>query len=88
MVTSRRLLWITDRYKGRYECYGTTSLSAPLESISEARTGMADRGIELKISFHSGHSWRIPFGEIEQCEIQKFDGVIRRVIDAIASRTS
>ena len=84
IVTSRRLLWITDRYEGRYECYGTNSLSAPLESISETRGDMADRGIELKISFRSGHSWRIPFGGVERCDMQNFDCAMRRILDEIA----
>jgi len=47
---------ITDRYNGRYECYGTTSLSAPLESIADVNSSAADLGEELKISFCSGHS--------------------------------
>jgi hypothetical protein len=83
LVTSRRLLWITDCYKGRYECYGTTSLSAPLESISDVWSGIADCGAELKISFRSGHSWHIPFGETEECETRKIEQAIWRVLNEI-----
>jgi len=73
MVTTRRLLWITDRYNGQYECYGTTSRSAPLESIADIKSSAADGGEELKISFCSGHSWHIPVGAIEERETRKFE---------------
>ena len=86
VATSRRLLWITDRYKGRYECYGTTSLSAPLESIADVGSGMAHLGTELKIGFRSGHSWHIPFRETEEREARKFEKAIWRVLNEITPR--
>ena len=88
MATSRRLLWITDRYKGRYECYGTTSLSAPLESISDVESGMAVLGTGLKIDFRSGHSWHIPFRETDEREARKFERAIRRVLNEITRKAS
>jgi hypothetical protein len=83
MVTNRRVLWITDRYNGRYECYGTTSLSAPLESIADVNSSAADLGEELKISFCSGHSWHIPVGAIEERQTRKFEVATWRVLNAI-----
>lgn len=88
VATARRLLWITDRYKGQHERYGSTSFSAPLESISDFGSGVTDQGTELKISFRSGHSWRIPCHETEEREARKFEIEIGKVVNEITRNKS
>lgn len=88
MVTSRRLLWIRDRYQGRYECYGVVSRSAPLSSVIEA--GCVDEapdGAEFKIVFRSGDTWQIPLPESEGCETRRFEGVFWRTLNELTRGT-
>jgi hypothetical protein len=65
-ATPRRLLWITERRHGRYERYGTVSHWAPLTTVTEVKCTKTERASELRITFRSGGSWRIPLGEYEQ----------------------
>jgi hypothetical protein len=65
-ATTRRLLWITERRHGRYERYGTVSHWAPLAAVAEIQCIRADNASELRITFRSGGSWRIPLGENEE----------------------
>ena len=65
-ATSRRLLWITERRHGRYERYGTVSHWAPLAAVAEVQCARTDRGSELRFTFRSGASWRIPLGVNEE----------------------
>jgi hypothetical protein len=75
-ATSRRLLWITERRHGRYERYGTISYWAPLASVAEVQCARTDRGSELRITFRSGGSWRIPLGENET-EAREFAAAVQ-----------
>jgi hypothetical protein len=75
-ATSRRLLWITERRHGRYERYGTISHWAPLAAVAEVQCARADNGSELRITFRSGGSWRIPLGENEE-EARAFAAAVR-----------
>ena len=69
LVTSRRLLWITERHKGSYGRYGTVSHSARLSSIAEVRGG-------LEIAFRSGDPWHIPVREYQKQEASKFEAAV------------
>jgi len=69
IVTSRRLLWITERHKGSYGRYGTVSHSARLSSIAEVRGG-------LEIAFRSGDPWHIPVREYQKQEASKFEAAV------------
>jgi hypothetical protein len=66
LVTSRRLLWITERRNGRYERYGAVSYSAGLTSIADVRGG------GLVISLRDGESWHIPIRKGREQEAGKF----------------
>jgi hypothetical protein len=65
-ATPRRLLWITERRHGRYERYGTVSYWAPLSTIAEIQCARTERTSEIRITFRSGGSWRIPLGGNEE----------------------
>jgi len=65
-ATPRRLLWITERRHGRYERYGTVSHWAPLTMVAEVQCARIERASEMRITFGSGGSWRIPLGENEE----------------------
>jgi len=73
LVTSRRLLWITERHKGGYGRYGTVSHSARLSSIRAVRGG-------LEIAFSSGEPWHIPLREEQMNEAQKFGAVVGQTL--------
>ena len=74
LVTSRRLLWITERHKGRYERYGTVSHSARRSSITEVRCIRAGREDRLEIAFRSGDAWHIPLREEAQSFAAALEG--------------
>jgi hypothetical protein len=73
LVTSRRLLWITERHKGSYERYGTVSHSARLPSIAGVRCVRTDRGGGFEIAFRSGDPWHVPLREDQKQEARKFE---------------
>jgi hypothetical protein len=57
-LTSRRLLWITDRERGFYSRYGSIATYAPLEAVAGVA---ADRGADfLQVELKDGSAWRIP----------------------------
>lgn len=76
-VTSRRLLWITERHKGNYQRYGTVSHSAALASFDGAQCVRTERGCHLEIAFHSGEPWQIPLGEELEREARGFEAAVR-----------
>ena len=77
LATSRRLLWITERHKGRYERYGTVNHSARLKSIAGVRCVWTDRRGGLEIAFRSGDAWHIPIREQQKEAAQRFEGACR-----------
>lgn len=87
IVTSRRLLWITDRHQGRYERYGIVCRSAPLPLVAEAGCAEIPSGAEFKIVLDCGATWRIPLGESETREARKFEDVFRRTLNALTGQT-
>jgi hypothetical protein len=77
LVTSRRLLWITERHKGSYERYGTVSHSARLPSIAGVRCVWTEPGGVLEIAFHSGDPWHVPLREDQEQDAVRFEAAIR-----------
>ena len=73
LVTSRRLLWITERHKGTYGRYGTVSHSARLPSIAEVRGG-------LEIAFCSSEPWRIPLREDQVRNARQFAAAVGQTL--------
>lgn len=87
-VTSRRLLWITDRHAGRYERYGVVSRSAPLPLVAEAGCArMVPSGGEFRIVLRCGVTWHIPLEEPQTAEARRFEEVFWRTLHALTGRT-
>jgi hypothetical protein len=59
-VTSRRVLWITERRRGRREPYGTISRSAPLAVLRGVRSTHGEESGELEFVVGNGRWWRVP----------------------------
>jgi len=72
LVTSRRLLWITERRDGRHERFGTVSHSARLPSITGLSCAWTEREGRLEIAFRSGDPWQIPLRESQNEHAQSF----------------
>jgi hypothetical protein len=80
LATSRRALWIEERYKGRYERYGTISHSAPLALLAGIRCAAANRRGELQVTFRTGDVWRIPLHLGRESEALKFEAALGRIL--------
>jgi len=80
LVTSRRLLWITERRNGRYERYGTVSYSAHLSSITGVGCSWTDRRGGLEIAFRSGDPWHVPLREDQKQGARKFEAAVRAML--------
>jgi len=80
LVTSRRLLWITERRNGRYERYGTVGHSARLTSIIGMRYVPTDRRAGLEIAFRFGDACRVPLREDQKQEAQRFEAAARSIL--------
>ena len=80
LVTSRRLLWITERHKGSYGRYGTVSHSTRLSSIAGVRCVWTQRAGSLEIAFRSGDPWHIPVREDQKQEARRFEAAVRSML--------
>lgn len=80
LVTSRRLLWVTERRNGRYERYGTVSHSARLSSIAGVRCVWKGRPGALEIAFRSGDAWHVPLREDQTLEARRFEAAVLRML--------
>jgi hypothetical protein len=80
LVTSRRLLWITERRNGRYERYGTVGNSAGLSSIAGVRWVRTGRRGNLEVAFRSGASWHVPIREDQEEDARGFEAAVRRML--------
>jgi hypothetical protein len=58
--TDRRLLWITDRYEGRYQRYGSISRYAPLRDVSGLSCERTPDACQLRLALRPGVSWQVP----------------------------
>jgi hypothetical protein len=59
-LTSRRILWITDRDGAHRSEYGTISTYAPLKNLLGMRVTDRDVDCELNVEFRRGLRWTIP----------------------------
>jgi hypothetical protein len=59
-LTSRRLLWITDRERGSYSRFGSIASYTPFDAV--LRIGLtSDRGGQtLQVDLNSGSAWQLP----------------------------
>jgi hypothetical protein len=79
-VTSRRLLWITERRQGKYERYGAVSHSARLSSITGIRCVGAGRGTRFEITLRSGDAWNVPLGADQAQEARRFEAAVQMLL--------
>jgi hypothetical protein len=68
-LTSRRLLWITDRESGLYSRYGSIASYAPCDAVESI--GLVSGLGGLQVDLHSGSSWRIPIVSERRCDWQR-----------------
>jgi len=59
-LTSRRLLWITDRERGYYSRYGSIASYAPFDAVRNIGLTAGRGGHALQVELKSGSEWRIP----------------------------
>lgn len=79
-VTSRRLLWIEDRWKGRYEPYGAVAHSAPLPPAADLPPPAGSLPEEIAIPLPHGELWRIPLRRESASEGRRFLEALRRIL--------
>jgi len=59
-LTSRRLLWITDRERGSYSRYGSIASYAPFDAVLSIGL-TSGRGADiLQVNLNNGFAWQIP----------------------------
>jgi hypothetical protein len=80
LVTSRRLLWITERREGKYERYGTVCHSARVSSIEGVRCLWTKRRGDLEIAFRSGDQWHVSLREDQEQEAHRFETLVGRTL--------
>jgi hypothetical protein len=59
-LTSRRLLWVTDRDRGSYSRYGSIASYAPLHAVLNIGLTSGRGGQILQVDLNSGSAWQIP----------------------------
>jgi hypothetical protein len=71
-LTDRKILWITDRWEGHFERYGSMTSIGPLRGIESVRCEGAGAGSALTICFRgAAAAWHIPVqpGYIEAAQV-------------------
>lgn len=58
--TNRRVVWITDRWNGRYERYGSIIRTAPVRALTATDCFRTEKDRTLILSFRGGAAWNIP----------------------------
>jgi len=70
-LTSRRLLWITDRERGSYSRYGSIASYAPFDAVlSIGLTSWRDGRI-LQVDLNSGSAWQIPIAAESRWDFER-----------------
>jgi len=59
-LTSRRLLWITDRERGTYARYGTVASYAPCDAVRSIDLNSSREGGILRVLLNNGSAWQVP----------------------------
>jgi hypothetical protein len=83
-VTSRRVLWITDRVEGRYDFYATVTRSAPLEPVAGISVESADDGAVFSIKFFNGALWSASLAMGRQADALRFAEAVTSFCDRTA----
>jgi len=79
VLTSRRLLWITDRNRGVYEPYGTVSRSAPLSSLTGLHLCLFNNEPSFECALRRSQAWRFPLAAGFEPEARNFADCIREI---------
>jgi hypothetical protein len=71
-LTSRRVVWITDRWNGRYERYGSIIRTAPVHALTATHCFRTEKDRNLILSFRGGASWSIPLSSERYEDARRF----------------
>jgi hypothetical protein len=71
-ITDRRLLWLTDRHRDRYDPYGTIIRFAPFRTILALTCVRRQHGTNLEVLLKSGFEWRVPVPDEFEEEARAF----------------
>jgi len=81
LATDRRLLWITDRDRGRHEPYGCVTRYAPTRLIGSASCERTSESVELRFRFQGAGVWRVPLPTV-------YEGEAKAFLEALESRSA
>jgi len=70
-LTSRRLLWITDRERGYYCRYGSIASYTPFDAVLSVGLRTGRGGHILQVDLNGGSAWRIPIESESQWDHQR-----------------
>ncbi len=70
-LTSRRLLWITDRESGSYSRYGSIASYAPYEGVQRIGLVSGRGGQVIQVDLSSRSAWQIPVESERRCDWQR-----------------
>jgi hypothetical protein len=87
-LTNRRVLWITERVKERYEPYGTVTRSAPVRALAQLSCRRTEEHCDLLVKFSSGASWSIPIPVERQAEARRFADAVADAVAVAGERRS
>ena len=76
-LTNKRLLWITDRWNGHYERYGSVTTTAPLRGLADVDCPRTRDRRDLTISLRLGPSWIIPLARQRDGDGEAFAETLR-----------
>ena len=71
-LTSRRLLWITDRERGSYSRYGSIASYAPFDAVLRIGLTSGRGGQILQVDLNSGSAWQMPIAPENQRGAEDF----------------
>jgi hypothetical protein len=69
-LTSRRVLWITDRDRGSYSRYGSIASYAPFDAVQSIGLTSGRGGHLLQVDLTSGTAWQIPIASDSRWDCQ------------------
>jgi hypothetical protein len=86
-LTSRRLLWITDRERGSYSRYGSIASFAPFGAVLGIGSTSGRGGQILKVDLNDGSTWQIPISPENLRVAEEFAGALELQKRPKAGRT-
>ena len=72
LISGWRLVWITDRYRGHHERYGTLARYAPLKSLAAAYLCPQPAGFDLVCEIRPRSRWSVPLPRDLASEARRF----------------